>query len=125
MAPDQDSVVQFDRVTDSGRILQDLLGLSHQGLGQPIQFFLDSSYEYAQHLLKKAAPEKAALNIGRRKWIGSEFANHTQGELVLSITATIYYKNTAFTWWERLPAANITVAHADGVYRGWKPLPQR
>jgi len=25
-------------------------------------------------------------------------------------TATLYYKNTAFTWWERLPAANIAAA---------------
>jgi hypothetical protein len=25
-------------------------------------------------------------------------------------TATLYYKNTIFTWWERLPAANIAVA---------------
>jgi len=23
---------------------------------------------------------------------------------------TLYYKNAAFTWWERLPAANIAVA---------------
>jgi hypothetical protein len=24
--------------------------------------------------------------------------------------ATLYYKNTAFIWWERLPAANIAFA---------------
>jgi len=27
-----------------------------------------------------------------------------------STTATLYYKKTAFAWWERLPAANIVVA---------------
>ena len=76
----KDSAVQFDRVADSERILQDLLGLFHQGLVQPIHFFPESSYEYAAHLLRKAVSEQAALNSARRKWKGSEFAKHAKGE---------------------------------------------
>jgi hypothetical protein len=39
-------------------------------------------------------------------------------------TTTLFYKNAAFSWWERLPAAIIAVARAAIVYRGLKPLPQ-
>jgi hypothetical protein len=39
--------------------------------------------------------------MGFRIWDCLEFGINT--------TATLYYKNTAFVWWERLPAANITV----------------
>jgi len=28
----------------------------------------------------------------------------------MAFSLTLYYKNTAFTWWERLPAANISAA---------------
>jgi exodeoxyribonuclease V gamma subunit len=76
----KDAAVQFDRVTDSGPILQDLLGLFHQGLVLPIRFFPNSSYEYAEHLLNKAASELAALNKAKRKWIGSQFADYATGE---------------------------------------------
>jgi exodeoxyribonuclease V gamma subunit len=76
----KDSALQLDRVADSERILQDLLGLFHQGLMQPIHFFPDSSYEYAEHLLKKAASEQAALNRAIRKWNGSEFVKHAKAE---------------------------------------------
>ena len=76
----KDAAVQFDRVTDSGPILQDLLGLFHQGLELPIHFFPESSYEYAEHLLNKAASELAALNKAKRKWRGSQFADYATGE---------------------------------------------
>jgi exodeoxyribonuclease V gamma subunit len=76
----RDSAVQFDRVSGSRRILQDLLELFRRGLEQPIHFFPDSSYEYAEHLLKKAASQQAALNKAGRKWIASEFAKYAKGE---------------------------------------------
>ena len=76
----KDAAVQFDRVTDSGPILQDLLGLFHQGLGLPIRFFPNSSYEYAEHLLNKAATELAALKKAKRKWHGSPFSDYAAGE---------------------------------------------
>ncbi len=72
--------MQFDRVRDSQRILQDLLALFRRGLMQPIHFFPDSSFEYAEHLLNKAASEQAALNKAGRKWIGSQFAKGAKGE---------------------------------------------
>ena len=67
-------------MADSRRILQDLLALFRRGLMQPIHFFPDSSYDYAEHLLKKTASEQKALNKARRKWIGSEFAKYAKGE---------------------------------------------
>ena len=67
-------------MTDSGPILQDLLELFHQGLVLPIRFFPNSSYEYAEHLLNKAASELAALNKANRKWLGSQFGDHATGE---------------------------------------------
>jgi exodeoxyribonuclease V gamma subunit len=67
-------------VTDSGPILQDLLELFHQGLVLPIRFFPNSSYEYAKHLLNKAASELAALKKAKRKWIGSQFGDYATGE---------------------------------------------
>jgi exodeoxyribonuclease V gamma subunit len=67
-------------VTDSRPILQDLLGLFHQGLVLPIRFFPNSSYEYAEHLLNKAASELAALNKAKRKWLGSQFSDYATGE---------------------------------------------
>jgi exodeoxyribonuclease V gamma subunit len=76
----KDAAVQFSRVTDCGPILQDLLGLFHQGLVRPIQFFPNASYEYAEHLLNKAASELAALNKAKRKWLGSQFSNYATGE---------------------------------------------
>ena len=76
----KDSAVQFSRVPHSRRILQDLLVLFRRGLEQPIHFFPDSSYVYAEHLLVRSASEQAALNKARRKWIGSEFAKYAKGE---------------------------------------------
>ena len=76
----KDSAVQFERVTDSRKILQDLLGLFQEGLILPIHFFPESSHEYAEHLLKKTAHEQAALKKASRKWLGSEFAKHAKGE---------------------------------------------
>lgn len=76
----KDSTVQFEPVADSGSILEDLLALFRRGLEQPIHFFPDSSYEYAVHLLRKSAPEQAAINKARRKWNGSEFAKFSRAE---------------------------------------------
>ncbi len=76
----RDSAVQFDRVADSRPILQGLLALFQRGLEQPIHFFPESSYVYAEHLLKRSASEQAAMNKARRKWLGSEFAKYAKGE---------------------------------------------
>jgi hypothetical protein len=35
----------------------------------------------------------------------------------------VYCKNTAFTWWERLPAAINDGSMVLRNIRGWKPLP--
>ena len=76
----RDSAVQFDRVPECRSILQDLLALFQRGLKQPIHFFPESSYVYAEQLLKKGTFEQAALNKAGRKWHGSEFAKSARGE---------------------------------------------
>jgi exodeoxyribonuclease V gamma subunit len=76
----KDSTVQFEPVADGIGIIEDLLALLHRGLEQPIHFFPDSSYEYAVHLLQKAASKQAALNKARRRWNGSDFAKFSRGE---------------------------------------------
>ena len=76
----KDSTVRFDWLPDSQRILEDLLNLFRRGLMRPIHFFPDSSFEYAEHVLKKTASKQAALNKARRKWNGSQFAGYAKGE---------------------------------------------
>jgi len=66
-ASEKDSAIQFEPVADGLPLLEDLLTLFRRGLEQSIHFFLRSSYEYADQLLKKVASESAALARVRKK----------------------------------------------------------
>jgi exodeoxyribonuclease V gamma subunit len=76
----KDSALQFEPLTDSLPFLEILLVLFRQGLEEPIRFFPNSSYEYAEQLLKKATSEPSALSKARKKWVGSDFAKYAKGE---------------------------------------------
>ncbi len=76
----KESALQFEPVSDSLPILEDLLALFRQGLGVPIHFFPNSSFEYAEQLLRKSAPESTALSRAARIWIGSDFGKYARGE---------------------------------------------
>jgi exodeoxyribonuclease V gamma subunit len=76
----KDAAVRFEQVPDCRRILQDLLAVFRRGWMQPIHFFPDSSYVYAENLLQKAASEPVALKKAKRKWTGSQFGDYATGE---------------------------------------------
>ncbi len=76
----KDSAIRFEPVAGSLPILEALLTLFRRGLEEPIHFFPRSSYEYAEQLLKKTAPEACALSRARKKWLGSDFAKYAAGE---------------------------------------------
>ena len=76
----KDTQVQIEPVADSLSILKDLLALIRNGLERPIYFFPKSSYEYAEQLVKKSATEFSALQKARRRWLGSDFSDYSDGE---------------------------------------------
>jgi exodeoxyribonuclease V gamma subunit len=76
----KDSAVRFEPVSDSVLILEDLLALFRQGLETPLHFFPNSSYEYAEQLLRKSAPESTALSRAARIWVGNDFSKYNRGE---------------------------------------------
>jgi len=76
----KDSAVQFDRVSDSNRVLHDLLELFSRGLAEPIHFFPNSSFEYADQLLRRSASEQSALNKAQKRWSGSNFSKYSKEE---------------------------------------------
>ena len=70
----KDSALQFDPVPESRRLLKELIGLFRRGLEEPIHFFPDSSFEYAEHRLQNAGSEQLALNKAGKKWQGGDSA---------------------------------------------------
>ncbi|MEJ2167060.1 MAG: hypothetical protein P8X90_16135 [Desulfobacterales bacterium] len=76
----KDSAIEFEPVADGMPILEDLLKLLRRGLEQPIHFFPESSFEYAEQLLRKGVPAPSALSKARKKWVGSDFAKYVRGE---------------------------------------------
>jgi len=71
----KDTAVQFVRAPDSHRILADLCGLFQRGLTQPIHFFPNASFEYADQVLRRSQPEASAAAKARNKWAGNQFAD--------------------------------------------------
>ena len=76
----KDSAVQFDRVTDGERILQDLLELFHQGLVQPIHFFPESSWLYAQQVQEKGKSDGEALKKVHEAWMGGYYRGEMEDQ---------------------------------------------
>jgi exodeoxyribonuclease V gamma subunit len=67
----KDLAIQFDHVAESNRILEDMLTLFHQGLEEPIHFFPETSFKYAEQILRKAVSEKLALQKAQKTWLSS------------------------------------------------------
>jgi exodeoxyribonuclease V gamma subunit len=70
----KDSAVQFDRVFDSGQVLEDMLALFRQGLSEPIHFFPESSCAYADHMRLASGTAESALNKAEKRWMGGNSA---------------------------------------------------
>jgi exodeoxyribonuclease V gamma subunit len=69
-----DAAVQFETVDDPLKILQDLLMLYWQGLSMPLHFFPQSSYVYANIVLRKGKLRADAVKAAGNKWLGSDFS---------------------------------------------------
>jgi len=76
----KDVGVEFEPLTDSLSILDALLRIYRQGLEIPLHFFPQSSFEYAEKVLRKSKPESTALLMAKKKWAGSEFAKNASPE---------------------------------------------
>ena len=67
----KDLAIQFDHVSESNQILEDMLTLFHQGLEEPIHFFPETSFKYAEQILGKAVSGELALQMAQKTWLGS------------------------------------------------------
>ena len=76
----KDTGVLFEPPADSLPILASLLRMYRQGLEIPLHFFPQSSFVYADSVLRKSIPEPTALMRARKKWAGSEFAKNARPE---------------------------------------------
>jgi len=54
--------------------LDNILNMYWKGLSEPIHFFSETSYVYAQKALKKKQPHPTALLAAQRRWQGNEFS---------------------------------------------------
>lgn len=63
----------FRRPKDAGALLETLLTLYWDGLGNPLVFFPETSYAYAKHRMNKNSSEDSALQAARIKWAGNAF----------------------------------------------------
>jgi len=69
----KDSAREFQKVTNSRKLLEDLLALYWQGMSKPLPFFPEVSYDYAHRVLIKTEANPSALTAAHKKWIGSDF----------------------------------------------------
>ncbi len=68
-----DTLRKFQPVTTCRQILINLLNLYFKGISQPINFFCETSYSYAQELCERNRDPVRALDVASRKWHGSRF----------------------------------------------------
>jgi len=68
----KDSAMQFAPVPKSKALLEDLLDFFRCGLEEPIHFYPDTSYEYAEHKLNKSVSDQSALAKAGLKWHGGD-----------------------------------------------------
>jgi exodeoxyribonuclease V gamma subunit len=69
----KDAVWEFAPVSNSTDILNNLLELFWKGMSEPLNFFPESSFEYALRILLKHQTKPAALNAAKNKWTGNDF----------------------------------------------------
>ena len=70
----KDTAWEFAQAKNSKDVLKSLFKLFWKGMSEPLHFFPESSFEYAQKMLIKNQTEQAALNFAQKKWIGSDFS---------------------------------------------------
>ena len=70
----KNSVMEFERVSNSTDIIEYLLSLYWQGMSEPLHFFPESSFDYAKRMLIKKQAESVALKAAQQKWLGNDFA---------------------------------------------------
>ncbi len=64
---------QYDSVKNSEELLKELLEQYWKGLLKPLHFFSETSWHYANALLKQHKSESEALWVARNTWNGSDF----------------------------------------------------
>jgi exodeoxyribonuclease V gamma subunit len=65
---------EYAPVKEGEKILEGLLRRYWEGLREPLRFFPEASWEYAQHRLAKEKPPEAALEEARQTWQGSKWS---------------------------------------------------
>jgi len=70
----KDTAWEFAQAKNSKDVLKNLFKFFWKGMSEPLHFFPESSFEYAQKMLIKNQTEQAALNFAQKKWIGSDFS---------------------------------------------------
>jgi len=67
------SVWTYPPVENSKEILKELLEIYWEGLSRPLQFFPESSWEYACSVLERSKSESQAISNALDKWEGNDF----------------------------------------------------
>ena len=70
----QDEYWLYEPAADAGDVLAALMRLYWQGLREPLRFFPDSSWKYADAVVRLGKAEDAALRAAAASWEGNEFA---------------------------------------------------
>jgi exodeoxyribonuclease V gamma subunit len=70
----KDVAWEFATVFSAIDILKDLLEFYWKGMSEPLHFSPESSFEYADNILRKHRTPQEALTAGRKKWRGNEFS---------------------------------------------------
>jgi exodeoxyribonuclease V gamma subunit len=65
---------EYAPVKEGERILEELLRRYGEGLREPLRFFPEASWQFAQHRLAKEKPPEAALEQARQTWKGGEWS---------------------------------------------------
>jgi len=76
---------EFMPVSKYRDVLKSLIQLYWDGMSEPLHFFPESSFEYARKIILKNQSKQAALNSGKNKWTGSDFARGESEDLYFEL----------------------------------------
>ena len=76
---------EFMPVSKHRDILKSLIQLYWDGMSEPLHFFPESSFEYARKIILKNQSKQDALNSGKNKWTGSDFARGESEDLYFEL----------------------------------------
>lgn len=65
----RDKVFEFQKHTDSCKVLSSLLAVYWQGLNHPLSFFPYTSLEYAHQVIRNGHDKKVAIKYAANKWV--------------------------------------------------------